>query len=64
MRFMDLKNLPDRRRKLYWRKVTIALTKESFEKVEFLRAQGKNVAEVLRPAIEARLSKVSGKKVG
>lgn len=61
---MDLKNLPDRRRKRYYAILTLRITKESHEKVEYLRSIGKNVAEFLRPAVEARLAKAPGKKAG
>jgi hypothetical protein len=61
---MDLKNIPDRRRKRVPKKITVAVSVEAFQNAEYLRAKGKNVGAFLNPLVERELAKAAGKKAG
>lgn len=48
---MDMKDIPDRRRRRYSRKLTVKIENETAERLDALRADGKDVPTFLRTVI-------------
>lgn len=59
---MEMRGLPDRRKKRFHDKISVALEKSEWDVVEEMRKNGKDVSEYLRPFIKRALSAL--KKTG